>query len=314
MTEAIDLSKLTEEIAHLLEASISKKVSLHHEFEPHLPLVEADPAQLQQIVMNLITNASDAIGDEPGVIALRTRAVDVGPDTLDGTYVHDALSEGRHVALEVSDTGVGMDEETRARVFDPFFTTKFAGRGLGLAAVLGIVRGHHGAIRVQSAPGRGTTITILLPALDADETLPELRRGDRGEEGIGSWQASGTILIADDEEDVREVAKQTLEEYGFDVLTAQDGREAVEVFRAHAGQIDAVLLDMTMPVMGGEEAYRAICEISPRVPVVLSSGFSETEVTGRFGRGEPLTFIQKPFVPSELAATIRSVIEVRPAE
>ncbi|MCC6223476.1 MAG: PAS domain S-box protein [Thermoleophilia bacterium] len=298
--DTVDLSRLVGEMAHLLAAAISKKAQLRYDLASDLPAVRGDPTQLRQIVMNLITNASDALGEESGVIAVRT-----GETTPDGALpgsarVEEPLPAGSYVYVEVADTGCGMDERTRQRIFDPFFTTKFTGRGLGLAGVLGIVRSHGGTIGVASAPGAGTTFRILLPA-SAEPAAPPAPS-----QAATVAALSGTVLVADDEEAVRGIARTALERSGFTVLTAADGRECVELFRERPEAIDAVVLDLTMPVLGGQDALAELRAIRPGVPVVLSSGYTEDDVTARVGSDAgPTGFVQKPYRPSELVAAIR---------
>jgi len=305
----LNLSTLAKEMGHLLSAAISKKATLTYDCAEGLPLIEGDVAQLHQVIMNLITNASDALGDEAGEITLSTGIMEVDHSYLSETYLDDDLVEGRYVCLQVSDTGCGMDPATQARLFDPFFSTKFAGRGLGLAAVLGIVRGHRGAIKVYSEPGSGTTFKVLFPALSKKGEPAQPEDAAQKDKDMQAWRGSGTILVADDEENVRIVAKEALERQGFTVLTAVDGRDAVEIFRAHADEICVVLLDLTMPVMSGEEAFEHIHAIRPEACVVLSSGFTEQDVASRFPDQGPAAFIQKPYLPSALIQTLRDVIE-----
>lgn len=305
----VHLSNLARDIGHLLEAIIGKGVVLEYDCAEDVPFINGDAAQLQQVLMNLITNASDAIGDNEGRILLRIRSSHFDREYLSRTYIDEDLAEGEYVCLDVSDTGCGMNEKTLARMFDPFFTTKFAGRGLGLAAVLGIVRSHRGAIQVHSEPGRGTTVTVLFPALKSDDPAFASRPPTTAPESEDSWHGSGAVLVADDEPNIREVAQAALGDIGFEVLTAADGREAVELFRANAARIRAVLLDLTMPVMGGKEAFEEIHEIRPDVPVILSSGYAESEAVSRFEDKAPKAFIQKPFWPTELIGKFREVLE-----
>ncbi len=302
----VNLFKLAEEVGRLLSASISKNATLKYHCERDLPAIVGDPSQIHQVVMNLITNASDAIGDSPGVISLSVSKVTADRMYLAKSYLNDDLPEGRYVCLEVSDTGCGMDKETLARIFDPFFSTKFAGRGLGLAAVLGIVRGHKGAIRVYSEPGNGTIFKVLFPV--APEESGDVEQPSRKEDDFDSWRGKGTILIADDEEAARSVALDIFEDRGFAVLLAADGREAVEMFQAHADEVTAVILDLTMPVMGGREAFERIQEIRPDVPVILSSGYTEQDATTRFAERAPAAFVQKPYSLTELIRKLREVL------
>jgi len=294
---SVDLSHLVEEMAHLHSAAISKKAILTCDLGEALPAVEGDATQLRQVVMNLLTNASDAVGDESGAITVRTGVVDADRRCLEEAYLSEDLPEGAYVYVEVADTGSGMDAETKARIFDPFFTTKFTGRGLGLAGTLGIVRAHRGAICVESEPGSGTTFRVLLPAAGHAAASPE-----PGPPAAGPPVVTGTVLVVDDEEAVRTVARSALERAGFSVLTACDGREGIEVFRAHADDIAAVVLDLTMPVVSGTEALRGLRALRAGVPVVLSSGYTEEDATGRFGSYETTAFVQKPYRPSELVA------------
>jgi PAS domain S-box-containing protein len=301
---AVDLTEVVREMVHLLEVSISKKAILRFNFENNLPAVEADVTQLRQIVMNLITNASDAIGDRSGIISVATGAVQCDRAYLSETYLDDDLPEGCYVFVEVTDTGCGMDRETRVRIFEPFFTTKFAGRGLGLAAVLGIVRGHRGALKVYSELGKGSSFKALFPAVAA--TAEPMNEASRPRE---TWTGAGTVLVVDDEETVRALARRSLERHGFGVLTASDGVEGVAIFREHCDEIVAVLLDMTMPRMGGEDTFRELRRIRSEVRVILSSGYNEQEAISHFvGKGLS-GFIQKPYQSRELIAKLREILE-----
>jgi two-component system cell cycle sensor histidine kinase/response regulator CckA len=303
--QPINLARLVQEMSHLLSVSISKKISFITRLENELPSIEADAAQMQQIVMNLITNASEAIGDKPGTITVRTAAANVDRDYLSQTYFDEELPEGRYVYLEVADTGSGIDEETKRRIFDPFFTTKFTGRGLGLAAVLGIVRGHHGAINLYSEVGRGTTFKVLFPASEKNAG-PDLKQQ---KDPSRNWRGRGTILVIDDEEGVRIVAKSALEKAGFSIITAEDGRVGLEIFRRRGAEIVAVLLDMTMPHMSGDEVYRELARVKPGVRVILSSGYNEQDATSLFVGKGLAGFIQKPYQPMALIKKFRQTLE-----
>lgn len=304
VVEPVDLSNLAKEMAHLLETVISKKAALHMEFAPAIPPVEADASQLRQVLMNLITNASDALGDNPGTITIKTGVAQIDPADKTSIASRGELPPGEYVCVEVSDTGCGMDEDTQLKIFDPFFTTKFTGRGLGLAAVQGIIRGHGGAISVTSKPHLGATFRVLLPPARDQKT----RKADIPLD-TAQWRGSGTVLVIDDEETVRDVARKTLERFGYDVLTAKDGQEGIEQFLSHANQISWILLDMTMPRMDGEETYREICKINHDVRVILTSGYTEQEAIGRFSGKGLAGFIQKPFRPLALIETLRACSE-----
>ena len=304
----IDLNDVVQEMTRLLEVSISKKATLRYHLAPGLPSVEADPTQLRQVLMNLITNASEALGDQSGVIAIATGVVQCTRDDLAAAHpaaVHpdEDLPDGQYVLLEVADTGCGMDNETLARIFDPFFSTKFIGRGLGLAAVRGIVRGHRGTVRVTSEPGKGTTFQILFPAASAPALPAAEARRDPEIAGSGR-----TILLVDDEDTVRLVAQRMLKRAGFHVLVAADGQQAICLFRQHAAEIACVVLDLTMPHMDGDETYRELRRIRADVPVILSSGFNEQDVVQRFAGTGLAGFVQKPYRMSDLRAAIRAAL------
>jgi PAS domain S-box-containing protein len=300
--ETVNLSRLIEESAHLLQVSLSKKVMLRCQLDEALPAIEADPAQLRQVVMNLVINAAEAIDNAEGFITLSTSTVLCDKDhPLAGQVIKPPVS-GRYVCLEVADTGCGMDAKTTARIFDPFFTTKFAGRGLGLAALLGIVRSHNGGVTVESEPGRGTTFRILIPV--STKAVAAAQSG----EASPSWRGKGTILLVDDEELVRFVTGQMLEYCGFNVLPAGDGREALNLFRAHASEIVCVLLDLAMPHMDGQETFRELRLIQPDVRVVLATGYSDQEVAKRFSNAGLNGFIAKPYRLESLGAKLREVL------
>ena len=300
----IDLSSLVEDSAPLLQLSISKKASLRLRLTKPLPPVSADATQMQQILMNLVINASDAIGDRPGHIDITTGLQHADSAFLRATHLAPELPAGDYVYLEVSDDGSGMSPETVARIFDPFFTTKFTGRGLGLAAVLGIVRGHQGALKVSSEPGRGTTFRLLLPRTAG--SAEEFRSAPASP---SEWRGSGTILVVDDEPSIRSVCTALVESFGFQALEAADGREAVEIFARAPDQITLVLLDLTMPKMDGAETFREIRRRKPDARVLLMSGFNEQEVSTRFSSDGLDGFLQKPFKPDQLRSKIREIVE-----
>ena len=300
----VDLTALVREMAHLLQTVISKRAALRFDFASELPPVVADDTQLRQIVMNLITNASDAIGNNDGVITLRTGRREATREYLVSSYVDDALPPGPYAFIEVRDTGCGMDPQTLARIFDPFFSTKFTGRGLGLAATLGIVRGHHGTIKVESTPDVGTTFTVLLPCSGTAHDPITAQTPPRRER----FRGRGLVLVVDDDETVRAVAQHMLQRSGFSVQTASDGCEAVAAFAAARDKIDLVLLDLTMPLLGGEEAFRAMREMRPDVRVVLMSGYSSHELESRYGAEGLAGFVQKPFRLEELQACLTRVL------
>ncbi|MHB8829046.1 MAG: response regulator [Syntrophales bacterium] len=298
--EILDLNLVVEEMLHMLEVSISKKAVLRLSPYHSLPPVEADATQIRQIIMNLVINASEAIGDKSGVIAITTGCMDCDRSYLKDIWLAENLADGLYVYLEVADTGRGMDRETMSRLFDPFFSTKFTGRGLGMAAVLGIVRGHKGAIKVYSEVGKGTTFKVLLPASGHPA---EIFNGNIHAEKL---QGSGTVLLVDDEETVRGIGAEMLKELGFAVITAADGKEAVETFKS-TPEIAFVILDLTMPHMDGEQCFRELRQLKHDIKVIMSSGYNEQEVTRKFiGKGIA-GFIQKPYRLSMLQKAIKNI-------
>ena len=303
VVEPLSLNRVITDVADLLGAAISKKASLHFDFSDALPLVEADPTQLRQVAMNLIMNASDALGQGSGAITVVTRSVRAERKLLRTLLLGADLPEGTYVRMEVRDTGAGMDAATQARVFEPFFSTKFTGRGLGLAAALGIVRAHRGAIGVDSVLGAGTTFTLLLPASDKTKEGEHVATR-RNTPPAPVAQAGGTVLVVDDDETVREVAHQILERSGLRVLRAVDGRAALAQFDVEGSEVDLVLLDVTMPVMGGAETLAALRGRGWTGPVVLMSGYSLQEANEQFGHLGAAGFVQKPFRRADLVAAV----------
>ncbi len=298
----LDVNEIIKGMLHLFEISISKKAVIKYNLSNDLPAIEADPSQIRQIIMNLITNASDALEKTSGIISITTSLMDCDRKYLSTAYLNDELKEGKYVYIEVADTGSGMNDETLSKLFDPFFTTKFTGRGLGLSAVLGIVRGHRGTIKVYSEPGNGTSFKVLLPAVDGEP--------DSGKSNDDSKPEvfSGTILLVDDESSIREVGKAILERKGFSVLVACDGREALEIYRDRHDKIDCVILDLTMPHMDGEETFREMRRVRSNVRVIMSSGYNSQEVTRRFTGKGLAGFIQKPYRMEELLLKLKEIL------
>jgi PAS domain S-box-containing protein len=285
-----DLSRVVEETTQLLSISISKKVGLHLDLAKRLPPVEVDAAQISQVIMNLVINSSEAIGDRTGDIHIRTGLIHADEKYLAQTEITDQLAAGDYVFLEVVDNGCGIQPENLKRIFDPFFTTKFTGRGLGLAAVLGIVRSHKGTLSINSEVGRGTAFKMLIPAAPGNFDRPTATPFDDGK-----WRGSGTVLVVEDEETVRRTVERILIVLGFDVVVACDGREGVEKFSQDPRRFKLVLLDLTMPKLDGAQVFGEIRRIDPAIPVVLMSGYSEQEATARFSGKGLAGFIQKPF-------------------
>jgi PAS domain S-box-containing protein len=305
--QSADLSEIVGEMTHLLRTAITKNAEIVLDLDRALPAFDGDPAQIRQVIMNLITNASDAIGNSPGTITVQTGRMVVTPDDIRGAWIGADLPEGDYVFAEVRDTGSGMDAATMARIFDPFFTTKFTGRGLGLAAVLGIVRGHKGGIKISSEPGSGTTFRVLLPST----TTPIAPAAAPPRPSAPVRVSGARVLVVDDEAGVRTIARESLKRAGFEVTTVNDGTEAIELLTADRG-FRVVLLDMTMPRMNGAECFRRIMELQPDLPVVLTSGYSAQDAVGRFGSAGIAGFIQKPFMPAALVKIMHDAISERP--
>ncbi len=319
VVEPVNISRVVREMCELLESVISKKARLVLELDDNLPDIMGDVSQMRQVVMNLIVNASEALEDRPGDIFVRSGVMEVDLAYLNKVYFdHDAMP-GPYVWFEVEDTGAGMDNKTIARMFEPFFTTKFSGRGLGLAALLGIVRGHNGIIRVDSDVGRGTVVRVLFPASnDMQKRLLQgsARKGEGRQGaldiGVDSELTSSfkgrRILLVDDEADVRDVMRQLLESFGFKVTIAINGGEAIKVFEDNPEQFTAVILDITMPDMSGVEVLQVLRQIYPQACIVLSSGYSEDKYKEKIGRDAD-GFLKKPCTALELEATLLKAIK-----
>ena len=289
VVKRFNINQIAEEMPHLLEVSISKRVRLDYQFRPDLPPIEADPAQIQQVIMNLVTNASEAIGDRDGIITLTT-GLDYLEAPQDEVENHGwTLIPGLYVTIEVADTGCGMNPETRRRLFDPFFTTKFSGRGLGLSAMLGILRGHNAGIRIRSRAGEGSSFKIFFPASAAREPAPA-----PPPVLSAPAPARGAILLVDDEPDILEATAELLDAMDYRVVTARDGLEALERFQADPEAYALVLMDLTMPRMDGREALHALRALAPELKIVMCSGFSETDVAKAYPGGST-GFLPKPY-------------------
>ncbi|WP_170319625.1 ATP-binding protein [Polyangium spumosum] len=289
MTEHMRLDTVVREMAVLLRTIVSKGATLELDLSP--TCVDGDVTHLRQVVMNLITNASDALAGRPGKIQIRTGAEALAAPRRSACMA-EPIPPGDYAVLEVTDSGQGMSEAVLARIFDPFFTTKVGGRGLGLAAVLGIVRAHRGLVDVKSHPGEGTTFTLLLPSAEA---APVCSRG--------------TILVVDDEDAVRRVALRVLERAGYRVLVASDGREAERLFREHGREVNAIVADLTMGEVGGIELIRSVRAVDPTLPALLMSGYSSEDSTAISALGVP--FLPKPFTASMLEAAVRALLGAR---
>jgi PAS domain S-box-containing protein len=305
----VNLSELIQGMAASLSGAVPADVGLELVLSADADVVEANAAQIRQIVMNLVSNAADAIGSEQGEITVRTGLMLMDRVYLVTAHADEGLSEGVYGYVTVSDTGAGMDGATVSRVCDPFFTTKPHRQGMGLATVLGFVRGHKGALKIDSQLGRGTTVIVLLPLSERPSTRIDPQQVKPDPPSVSETAPPrGTVLIAEDDETVRAVAKSALEQAGFEVLVARDGRQAVSVFREHSSEIDLVLLDLAMPRMRGEEALREIRSVRSDAPIVLTSGYSQREIGQRFKGHDLAGFLQKPYRHAALLREVHRAI------
>ncbi|MFN2343462.1 MAG: response regulator, partial [Desulfonatronovibrio sp.] len=306
--QMVDLNQTATENAQLFMSTISKKVSLELELDPDIPHVLADPGQIQQVVMNLITNACESLESKSGKVSISSGKKYYDADSLSAGRGEYKPKPGNYVWLQVSDNGTGMDSETIKKLFDPFFTTKFTGRGLGLSAVLGIIQGHKGAIIVESSPGQGSEITVLFPIPDKEDEqlLSSIHKPESVKESMDD--ITGMILIVDDEQMIRELAQEALEDLGYKTLTASDGDEALKIFKENHDRIDCVILDLMMPNLDGAATFEHLRKIDPHVKVILCSGYNEQEATQRF-EGQGLAgFLHKPFRLSDLRQELEKVL------
>ncbi|HXS98436.1 MAG TPA: chemotaxis protein CheB [Candidatus Limnocylindrales bacterium] len=300
--ERLDLSQVVIQTGRLIHPSIPPNVQVRLDLDKHLPLLLADPGQIQQIVMNLMINAAEAVGEQGGVIQVRTGRQTVGDESLPDLFFKEAVVPGNYVFLEVRDNGSGMNEQTIQKIFDPFFTTKFTGRGLGLAAVLGIVRQHKGAIQLHSVPGRGTSFRVLLCVGEKEPTPVSTDISE------AELRGSGTVLVIDDEELIRSYCKAALASYGYNVLLARNGAEGIRQFQEKATQIGLVLLDVATPGMDGSQTLERIRQVRSDVPVVVCSGFGDMDVEARFAGKQIAGFFPKPYTVKQLARKVKECI------
>ena len=295
--ELVDLSALVRELVDLLRISLPTGVQVTCVLEDQLATVEADPAQVQQVIMNLVTNAGEAMAGQGGSLTVRVYTATLSDDDVQRDYLGQGLRPGPVVCLEVTDTGVGMTPEVQARIFEPFFSTKASGRGLGLSALRGIVRAHQGGVHLQSTPGRGTTFCVALPRTTA-------RKPDRALRVSAGARGRGTVLVVDDEATVRRSLSMLVRSIGFEVIEADGGERALELYQEHQGSIRWVLMDVTMPRLDGHATFLELRRRDPSVIVILSSGWAEEELARRFADQPPSAFVPKPFTVPDLVAAL----------
>jgi signal transduction histidine kinase/ActR/RegA family two-component response regulator len=304
----INLNRLVQEMAHLLQTVVSKKATLQLELTSTLCVIEADASQTRQVVMNLITNASDALGDQGGTILLRSTVVFADREMLSQTAFGAELPIGKYIQLEVTDNGSGMSDETQVRIFEPFFTTKATGRGLGLAALIGIVKRHGGTLSVESTVGEGTSFRIMFPLADYMDGDEDLHTEDTTS-GIGFVKGLGVVLLVEDEEMVRKVTARMLTKLGYQVVVAGNGQEACDKLEAMIDEIAVVIMDVDMPVMSGIDAMGKMMEINPETKVILASGY--TDASPGSLEHTPLAFLPKPFTIRELTRALDAALSLR---
>lgn len=300
--QQVNLSELVRNMARLIEVSIPKNIQLEHHLDSGIPMVEFDVAQLEQVIINLLTNAAEAIGEASGTINITTGSTFTDTSSLEHCYGSEELQSGQYVFVEVKDDGCGISDETLQHMFEPFFTTKFTGRGLGMSAILGIMRSNHGGICIDSKPGHGSAIRVFLPPSKgkAKQTLEETM--------TGQFVTSGSVLVVDDELGVQTVACRMLARMGFETLAANDGIECLDIYRQHQDEIAAVLLDLTMPKMSGDKAFDALRKINASVKVLISSGYGEAKLAERFKDKQPAGFVQKPYKFKELKRAMQKTL------
>ena len=301
----VDIAWLIKDTLQLIKASVSKKVSLEFTQEQNLLHVEVDVAQIRQVLMNLVLNGAEALGDRVGTITIRLGVTQLSSEELLSLTIAPPDHKPEFVFVEITDNGCGISPENLKRIFDPFFTTKLTGRGLGLAAVLGIIRGHKGGLAVTSELNRGTTFRLLLPLAGHEAVLAE-----GGElQASPQWRGAGTVLLADDEECVRQTLSRMLARLGFKTIAVADGREAAERFAETPDNFCLVILDLTMPEMDGAAAFAEMRKIRPSVKVLLISGYSEKEAASRFAGRKLAGFLQKPFPAPAFQQAVRTIVE-----
>ncbi len=287
---------LVDEIVKMLTSAIKKNVTIKLDMKRDLPMIVGDSSQIQQVVMNLIINASEAIGENNGTVTVAIKKITIQPDQPESDYFGTNILPGKYAILEVSDTGCGMSEETKLRVFEPFYTTKFSGRGLGMSAILGIVKAHNGTLQLISTPGTGTTFKVYIPLTVALNQIKDELPVDE----VKTALSKATVLLVDDEDTLLVMETTLLKALGFTVITATNGSEALELYKSRAGEIDLVMLDMIMPEMGGIEAYHEIRKIDREVPIIICSGYGAESVTDVIKSDGNAGFFRKPYNPSEL--------------
>jgi len=301
----VDVTALLDDMLSMLKSTLPQNVIIKPYLKGDLQCIEGDAGQLRQVAINMIINASEAIGEDQGDIRVALTQIKISAGQPEKDHLGNIIPAGLYLCLEVTDTGCGMDDETKQRVFEPFYTTKFVGRGLGMSAVLGIITSHKGALQLFSQPGQGTTFKVYLPVQIGESTGEE----PPPQVSLPAWQGSGTILLVEDEMQLIAVAKELLEALGFSVIEASNGVEAIEQYRKNAAEIRLVVTDIGMPLMGGYELIAELKKLDPAVPIIVSSGFGDTVVTSKIARGDIAGLISKPYKFDQLREVLKSVVE-----
>jgi signal transduction histidine kinase/ActR/RegA family two-component response regulator len=292
------LSQLVDEVVKMLNSAIKKNVTIKVDLNHDIPMIIGDSSQIQQVIMNLIINAGEAIGDNQGTIAVNLKKTVIDDSTTPETdYFGSRILPGSYACLEVSDSGCGMSDETKQRLFEPFYTTKFTGRGLGMSAILGIVKAHNGTLQLASTPDVGTTFKVYIPLNSVQEQFEDVMLIDTIETAIS---AKSTILLVEDDDMLRTMESALLETLGFSTITAANGREALELYKARINEIDLIMLDLVMPEMGGVEAYHELRKIDLEVPIIICSGYGVESVADIIETDVRASFLHKPYNTGEL--------------
>ncbi|MEI6305590.1 MAG: ATP-binding protein, partial [Deltaproteobacteria bacterium] len=302
----INMRSLTDEMVTMLKATLPQNAEINPDLSTDVPSINGDSSQIRQIIMNLIINASEAIGKEHGEIRVSLATTDIKTGQSEQDYNGNTIPPGKYVYLEVTDNGCGMDEETKWRIFEPFYTTKFTGRGLGMSAVLGIIKSHGGALQLHSQLGQGTTFKVYLPVPLTDSAGNENTSASLSS---APWKGSGTILLVEDEDQVRLIAKALLKNIGFYVLEAVNGKEALELYQKNATDITLVMTDMGMPIMDGYELFSELKKLNPELPIIVSSGYGDAEVNSRIDIDNIAGLISKPYRSDQLREVLKRTLE-----
>jgi CheY-like chemotaxis protein len=301
------MTAMVDEMVRMLKVTTSHNVVINTRLSSDIPTITGDAGQLRQVVMNLVINASEAIGEEHGVIDVSLARAKIKAGQGDKDYNGKIIQAGQYICLQVTDSGCGMEIETMRRIFEPFYTTKFTGRGLGMSATLGIITAHKGTLQLESRPGQGTTFKIYLPAQISAAEEEALQQPPEA-----PWKGSGTILLVEDEEQILLIAKVILKKLGFVVIEAADGKEALELYRKHAVEITLVLTDIGMPVMDGYELFRELKKLKPELPIIVSSGYGDTAVASRIAGGDVAGFLGKPYNFEQMQELLKRVAKGHP--